>query len=280
MNYIKSPLNYVGGKFKLLPQILPLFPDNVNVFIDLFSGGSNVAVNVKANKYLINDTETEVIRLIDYIFKTDLTEMLNIIQSYINYYHLDRVNKDGYLKLRSDYNANKLNRHPLHFYTLVCHAFSNQIRFNSNNEFNMPFGKRTFNDKLKIRFIEFVEKLKTLDIHTSNLDFRDIESSISEDDFVYCDPPYLIATAAYNEQNGWTEKDEIDLLSLLDRLNVKNIKFALSNVLVHKGKTNQLLTDWAMKYNIHYLNNSYANCNYQTRDKSKDSTMEVLITNY
>lgn len=29
---IKSPLNYVGGKFKLLPQILPLFPDSINTF--------------------------------------------------------------------------------------------------------------------------------------------------------------------------------------------------------------------------------------------------------
>lgn len=30
-----SPLNYIGGKHKLLPQILPLFPNNINVFIDL-----------------------------------------------------------------------------------------------------------------------------------------------------------------------------------------------------------------------------------------------------
>ena len=36
---IKSPLNYTGGKFKLLPQILPLFPDNIDTFVDLFAGG-------------------------------------------------------------------------------------------------------------------------------------------------------------------------------------------------------------------------------------------------
>lgn len=33
--FIKSPLNYVGGKFKLLPQIIPLFPTNINRFFDL-----------------------------------------------------------------------------------------------------------------------------------------------------------------------------------------------------------------------------------------------------
>ena len=35
-NLIKSPLNYTGGKYKLLPQILPLLPDNIDIFVDLF----------------------------------------------------------------------------------------------------------------------------------------------------------------------------------------------------------------------------------------------------
>ena len=48
--YIKSPLNYVGGKHKLLPQILPLFPKNINTFIDLFGGGFNVGINVSAKR--------------------------------------------------------------------------------------------------------------------------------------------------------------------------------------------------------------------------------------
>lgn len=38
--YIKSPLNYVGGKFKLLPQLMPLFPQNISKFIDIFGGGA------------------------------------------------------------------------------------------------------------------------------------------------------------------------------------------------------------------------------------------------
>lgn len=39
MELIKSPLNYVGGKYKLLPQILPLFPAHINTFYDVFGGG-------------------------------------------------------------------------------------------------------------------------------------------------------------------------------------------------------------------------------------------------
>lgn len=53
--YIKSPLNYVGGKYKLLPQILPLFPKNIDTFIDLFGGGFNVGINVPAKEVIYNE---------------------------------------------------------------------------------------------------------------------------------------------------------------------------------------------------------------------------------
>lgn len=48
--YIKSPLNYIGGKYKLLPQLIPFFPKEINVFVDLFCGGCNVGLNVNAKK--------------------------------------------------------------------------------------------------------------------------------------------------------------------------------------------------------------------------------------
>ena len=52
---IQSPLNYTGGKFKLLPQILPHFPKNIDTFVDLFCGGCNVGINVEANTVIYND---------------------------------------------------------------------------------------------------------------------------------------------------------------------------------------------------------------------------------
>ena len=44
---IKSPLNYTGGKYKLLPQLLPIIlplphKNEINTFVDLFTGGGNV----------------------------------------------------------------------------------------------------------------------------------------------------------------------------------------------------------------------------------------------
>lgn len=60
---IQSPLNYTGGKFKLLPQILPLFPGKIDQFVDLFCGGCNVGLNVTANKVIYNDLDENVINL-------------------------------------------------------------------------------------------------------------------------------------------------------------------------------------------------------------------------
>jgi Site-specific DNA methylase len=45
---IKSPLNYTGNKFKLLNQIIPVFP-KVQKFADVFCGGLNVGINADAD---------------------------------------------------------------------------------------------------------------------------------------------------------------------------------------------------------------------------------------
>ena len=50
--YYKNPFNYIGAKYKLLSQILPLFPDNITTFVDMFGGSAEVSLNVKAGKII------------------------------------------------------------------------------------------------------------------------------------------------------------------------------------------------------------------------------------
>ena len=294
---VKSPLNYTGGKFKLLPQILPLFPNKIDTFIDLFGGGFNVGINVKANQIIYNDIEKHIVELLNYFKNNEGNVIIKQIDSLIDKYGLtrtdkygyeyygcnssegvSRINKKPYLKLREDYNKNKT---PLLFFTTIIFAFSNQIRFNSKGEFNVSVNKRDFNNNIKNNLIRFLNKMKEIEVFFYNEDFTKIKiNALSQNDLVYCDPPYLITCANYNENGGWDENKEIELLNLLNSLNYKGVKFALSNVLENKGKTNNILKEWAKDYNIHYLNNSYGNCNYHTKDKSNNSTIEVLITNY
>lgn len=276
--YIKSPMNYTGGKGKLLNQILPLFPKDINTFVDLFTGGCNVAVNVNANKVIANDLCTQVINTYKGIQNNDTEKAIKMIEKVINEYDLSKENKEGYLKLRNNYNDG--NKEWYVFYTLLAYSFNNQIRFNKKSEFNMPFGKgrSSFNPTLKKKFEDFSNAIHNKNIKFTNNDFKKLNiDKLGENDFVYLDPPYLVTEATYN--TGWNEETEKELLSLCDKLNDKGIKFAISNVLEHNGSKNEILIDWSKKYNVNYLNYDYSNCNYHKKDNGHKS-VEVLITNY
>ena len=258
--YVKSPMNYTGGKYKLLHQIEPLFPEDINLFVDLFTGGGNIAVNVKANKIVANDCEENIIGIYQTFQKYDnVDELIGQIEEIIKTYGLTIDNMEAYNKFRNDYNSLKTSQgnYPLSsyninilLYVLICYSFNHQYRFNSKGEFNMPFGKERsqWNENMKNNLINFHRQIKEKDIVFLNKDFRQLKvDKLGINDFVYCDPPYLITCATYNEKDGWNQECEEDLLKLLDELNTKKIKFALSNVLYSKGKTNDLLIEWSKK---------------------------------
>lgn len=299
----KSPLNYTGGKFKLLPQLLLKF-DNARLrFIDVFGGGFNVGANVSQREIVYNDKETRVERLIQLIYKKDFSDIVekikNIIRKYnlsdstlFSYEHygcesssgLGRYNKQQYEKLRSHYNSLKTSEEKdFELLTLIFFSFNNQIRFNSSGDFNMPVGKRDFNFKSIKHLKEFSAKIKTKNVSFESKDFRKLFAEAGKDSFVYCDPPYYLGLASYNESNGWTETDEKDLLSGLKNLDEKGIHFALSNLIEHNGVEHKMLVDWTKKnrFNTIYIKSNYSNSNYHKNIKGHiGKSIEVLITNY
>lgn len=286
MEYIKSPLNYTGGKFKLLPQLLELFPKDINTFVDLFGGGGNVAVNVEAKHIIYNDIMWHIPSMLGEFKRCGATECLRRIDKYIEDFNLTQENKEGFLKLRNLYNTDTV-IDPIMLYTLICYSFNYQIRFNSRMEYNSSFGKNrsSFNPALREKFVAFVNRLQEIDIEFYSKDFRrlGIMEVVGKDDFIYCDPPYSITCATYNDGKrgfkGWAVEDDIELFKLLDKVNSAGVKFALSNMIESKGVLNQPLKEWAKKYHVHYLDSTYDNCNYH-KNASTEKSVEVLITNY
>lgn len=273
----KSPMNYVGGKYKLLNQILPIFPKNISTFVDMFAGGANVAINVKANNVVINDRLTQLIGMYSWFNSFATDDIIATIDGLVEKYELSKTNLGGYLRLRYDYNIDPT---PDKLYTLVCYGFNNQIRFNKKNEFNMPFGKdrSSFNPAMRKNLIGFCNILHSGSFEFTDYDFRDFPlNSLEQGDFVYCDPPYFNTTATYN--TGWTEAEEQRLYETLTTLDHMGIRFALSNVMEHNGKENPYLKEFAKKYRVHHLNANYSNCSYHKKEKTKKSD-EVLVVNY
>lgn len=305
---IASPLNYTGGKYKLLSQILPLFPENIETFVDLFCGGCNVGLNVAAQKIIYNDIDQRLIDLFGTLHNLEKETTFELIDQIITQYDLSRVSQNGYafyhcnganglaeynrerfLRLRQDFNQRTKDSridyyYFVMFYVLVVYSFNNQIRFNGAGEYNLPVGKRDFNSQMQQKLSAFIDRIQEQACRFTCMDFRSLDiAELAFNDFVYADPPYLITCASYNEKGGWSEQDERDLLAFLDELHAHHIRFALSNVLRSKGKENHILLDWLKTHPMQYraipLQFNYSNSSYHTKDRISGSE-EVLIVNY
>lgn len=281
--YIKSPLNYIGGKYKLLKQILPLFPSDIDTFVDIFSGGANVGINVNANKYIFNDMNNRINEMFRYFQEQDPVELVQKIEQRIEKWGLSKTNEEAFLAFRKQYNVNP---NPLDLYILSSFSYNYQFRFNNSMEFNNPFGRNRshFSQNMKNNLLNFVTKLQTMDATFTDFFFSEFDfSQLTSKDFVYLDPPYLITTGSYNDGkrgfSDWGEKQEKEMYQLMKNLSSRNIKFALSNVIIHKGKHNKSLEDFIEEENlfVKQLNFNYKNSSYNT---SKEGSLEVLVTNY
>ena len=296
---IRSPLFYVGDKYKLIPQLLNLFPKEINEFYEPFVGGGTVFLNIVATKYNLNDINRNLIDIHRYLIESSNipNNFFSDVEKIIYKYNLSRsfkedvipdilkkkwkktyfakFNKGGYEKLRKYVNKNKKND-PLILYILLIYGFNRMLRFNGGGHFNLPVGNVDFNKNVVNALNDYFRFVHNRKILLSSKDFRDFLSreDFSENDFIYLDPPYLISACEYNK--FWDQASESDLLSIIDKLDKKGVRFALSNVTHYNGNENSLLIKWMKKYRVHKIKSNYINYHNNTQKKIS----EVLITNY
>ena len=72
--YVSSPLNYTGGKFRILDQLLPEFPKDISKCFDLFCGGCNVGINVNAKRTIFMDSSPQLVALLSAMKKLTADE--------------------------------------------------------------------------------------------------------------------------------------------------------------------------------------------------------------
>lgn len=294
----RSPFFYVGDKFKLIREIKEYFPKKINNFYEPFLGGGSVFLNVKANKYYLNDIDKNLISLhktlesysnknkvffkkikkIIYDYNLSRSYVENVIPEslkvkWIKTYYA-KFNKEGYSNLRNNYNSSK-KRSPLDLYVLLIYGFNRMLRFNSANEFNIPVGNVDFNKNVVEALNNYFETINEREVEFSSNDYLSfLKVKYKKDDFVYIDPPYLITFSEYNKL--WNELKEKELLNILDFLNKKKVKFALSNVIYYRGRENKILIDWMQKYNVYPIKSNYISYH----NNSMKDIKEILITNY
>ncbi len=298
-NVIRSPLFYVGDKYKIIGDIKRYFPKELHRFVEPFVGGGSVFMNVDANEYFLNDIDTNIIdihkMLCDYANKPE--DFYKKVDKVVAHYNLSssyksdivpeelkkqfvktyyaRFNKFGYEQMRSDYNQSH-DRSVFMLYMLLIYGFNRMIRFNKSGNFNLPVGNVDLNQNTIKALNDYFNLAKRKNLQWFNLDFEDFINQIKLDqgDLVYLDPPYLITFSEYNRY--WNEETENRLLNLLNQLNNRNIRFAISNVTHYKGRINQIFLDWSQNYNSHPVKSNYISYH----DNTNKVFTEVLVTNY
>jgi adenine-specific DNA-methyltransferase len=134
---------------------------------------------------------------------------------------------------------------------------------------------RWFNDKVLEKMISFSRIIKEKNIEFKNLDYTELTNLIDNKTFVYLDPPYRLTTGAYNDGKrgfkGWGIEAEKRLFKFADFLNKESIRFMISYVIEHKGKTNEELKNWIKTNNYRLI---------KVNEVVGIQRKEILIVNY
>lgn len=273
----ESPLNYIGGKSKLIQGMRPYLPFQIGTLIDVFGGGFNFGINVPAGRTVYNDINGYVVELIRSFRENDTHEYILYLKNIVRKYGLEPQNGAAYNKLRALYNSlPQHKRDPRLLLAIVLYGYNQQIRFNSSHEFNNPVGMRWFNDSVLEKLISYSRVIKEMSLEFNAGDYESICANIrDESTLVYCDPPYMFTVGSYNDGKrgfaGWDHLTEQRLLKTLDQLNNRGVSFMLSYVIEHNGKRNTTIEEWVSTngYNLVLL------------PLVKGSTRkEILIMNY
>ena len=183
MAYIKSPIHYMGNKYDLLPSMIEQFPkkEEVSVFYDIFGGGGTVSLNVPYDNVVYNELNGNMVNLLKMIKEEKPEDIITHIKKRIKEFDLNsegtdtrqnitdneekrKYYNDRYLAFRKFYNESEKDIKDL--YALSFWSFCNLMRFNSKNEFNMPYGNRCFIEDDALNLIQthnvFLKKNITL----------------------------------------------------------------------------------------------------------------------
>lgn len=296
---IRSPFFYVGDKYKLMPQLKQLMPKNIEQYIEPFVGGGSSFLNSKGTSYMLNDVDSYVVELHRQIgsYTGKSEELFDALFEIIDFYGLScsyrgicvpedmkkkyvktyysKYNKDAYIRMRKDFNANKNDF--LRLYLLLIYGFNHMIRFNGKGDFNLPVGNVDFNNNVYQALNNYLDFVGEHEIEFFNMDYISFLEKIRFDknSYVFLDPPYLISMSEYNKL--WNDKKEDELCEYLDLLNDRGIKFGITNLITHKGKVNQRFLEWSKKYCTYDVKSNYISFNDNT---IKADSQEVFVTNY
>lgn len=270
------PIKIQGIKTKLVPFIKQNLDINKNtIWIEPFMGSGVVGFNLAPEKAVFSDINPHIINFYNCIKSGKITSY--IVRGFLEEESQRLINGDidYYYTVRERFNKY---HEPLDFLFLNRSCFNGMIRFNKNNEFNVPYchkaGRfsKAYITKIvnQVKFIE--EKIYYNDWQFICQSFDKTLLSIGENTFIYCDPPYIGRNVDYFD--SWNEKQEILLCDLLKK---SNAKFMVSTWDHNKFRQNMYIEKLWGSYNKIMKEHYY---HVGGKIENRNSVTEALIINY
>lgn len=286
MEYTESFLRgYSGNKLKLANQILPHFPKSCDTFVDMFTGSGFINYNYRgAKKYICNELETPVLKLHETFFNTSLKDIVVFLEKTENDTLIN--GEYNFRKLKDIYNET---RNPLVLILIARQSFGMLLSFNSKGECNVS--ENTTKRTTKKLTSDLLQDINTIKKRISEQDRTYINDSfanfpietLTENDFVYLDPPYFETVANYNKV--WNETIYQKLIDFMQYFIDKNIGFGYSDMLVQNDMINTQLQNLISKnknrLKLFKIKSDYtSSINNATRiDVSSSKRLEIYLTN-
>lgn len=282
MKVIVPPLKSQGIKTKLVPWIKDLvaIANQNGKWIEPFLGTGVVGFNSGYKRAILNDTNPHIINFYKRI--QDQSISAPSIRKYLEEEGklLSKAENNGYehyLKIRSRFNSGLFS--PYDFIFLSRAGFNGMMRFGSKGNWNIPFCKKPnrFAQAYVTKIINQVDLVSQI-IQPEpiwsfqNKYFADIIQLASENDIIYCDPPYFGRHVDY--YNGWTEKDE-ELL--FNQLSETKAKFILSTWHHNDWRENEMINRYWKKFNIVTKDHFYHNGG---SIENRRTVVEALVCNF
>lgn len=228
MQPLRPFLKWAGAKTKLLPAIRAAVPAAARRLIEPFVGSGVVGLNLGFPENVLADSNADLVAV--YSFLQHDGEAF--IDACATLFTPDHNNAGAFYALRDEFNTtNDARRKAALFVYLNRHGYNGLCRYNRRGRFNVPFGRYTRPRLPRERMRTFHAFLQRCDVRQA--DFRAVLAEAGAGDFVYCDPPYVPASATANfteyAQHGFTAKAQHDLVACCQAAAQRGACVALSN---------------------------------------------------
>lgn len=277
---IVPPIKSQGIKTKLVPWIMEVAPNVSGKWIEPFLGTGVVAFNSGFKQAILSDSNPHIINFYLSIQEREITP--NSIKNYlVNEGNLlSKAENDGYehyLNVRKRFNSGEFS--PYDFLFLSRAGFNGMMRFGSKGNWNIPFCKKPnrFAQAYITKITNQVASISKViqpypDWIFYNKSFAEVIAMATENDIIYCDPPYYGRHVDY--YNGWTEQDEELLYTLLSNTKAK---FILSTWHHNDWRENEMIKKFWNKFNILTKDHFY---HTGGKIENRKNIVEALVCNF